>query len=99
MSQEINLDFQLHDAQLEIFNDPSRFKVVAAGRRFGKSFLSAAELIIEGLKNELNGKPLHDKRVFYVAPTFDQGKRIIWDLLKHLGKDVIKSTLENQAII
>lgn len=99
MSQEINLDFQLHDAQLEIFNDPARFKVVAAGRRFGKSFLSAAELLIEGLKNELNGKPLYDKRVFYVAPTFDQGKRIIWDLLKHLGKDVIKSTLENQAVI
>lgn len=94
------LDFKLHDAQLEIFKDPARFKVVAAGRRFGKSFLSAMCLLIEGLKNESeDGKKLVDKRVFYVAPTFDQGKRIIWDLIKDLGKDVIHSTLENQAII
>lgn len=94
------LDFSLHTPQLEIFTDPSRFKVVAAGRRFGKSYLSAICLLIEALKDEsADGKPLFDKRVFYVAPTFDQGKRIIWDLIKVLGKEVIQSTLENQAII
>jgi hypothetical protein len=32
-----DLHFSLHPGQLEIFNDPARFKVVAAGRRFGKS--------------------------------------------------------------
>lgn len=94
------LNFSLHDAQMEIFTDNHRFKVVAAGRRFGKSFLSAICLLIEGLKDENEfGQSLVDKRVFYVAPTFDQGKRIIWDLLKHLGHKVIASTLENQAII
>lgn len=93
-------EFTLHPAQLEILNDPARFKVVAAGRRFGKSYLSAVCLLTEGMK-ETNkyGKSLVDKRVFYVAPTFDQGKRIIWDLLKDLGRGLIKSTLENQAII
>lgn len=102
---DISLNFTLHDAQMEIFRDPARFKVVAAGRRFGKSFLSAACLLIEGLKDTSpSGKPLVDKRVFYVAPTFDQGKRIIWDLIKVLGgfgtdQSVIKSTLENQAVI
>jgi len=30
---ELNID--LHPAQLEIFNSTKRFKVVAAGRRFG----------------------------------------------------------------
>lgn len=45
------------------------------------------------------GYDLTDKRVFYIAPTFDQGKRIIWNLLKHLGRNVIESTLENQAIL
>jgi predicted phage terminase large subunit-like protein len=94
------LDFTLHPKQLEIFQSEARFKVVAAGRRGGKTYLSAITLLIEGLKdvNE-EGYSLSDKRVFYVAPTFDQGKRIIWDLLKDLGKEVIKSTLENQAII
>jgi len=95
-----NLDFKLHDKQLEIFNSPARFKICAAGRRGGKSFLSAITLLIEGLKNtNEHGYDLVTKRVFYVAPTFDQGKRIIWDLLKDLGKEVIQSTLENQAII
>jgi phage terminase large subunit-like protein len=95
-----SLNFKLHDAQLEIFKSDAKYKVVAAGRRFGKSFLSAICLLIEGLKNENEeGTSLKDKRVFYVAPTFDQGKRIIWDLIKDLGNDVIESTLENQAII
>lgn len=93
------LDFQLHDKQMEIFQSPARFKVVAAGRRGGKSYLSAIVLLIEALKNEGKGYQLSDKRVFYVAPTYDQGKRIIWDLLKDLGKEVIKSTLENQGIM
>jgi len=35
---EINID--LHPAQLEIFNSDKRFKIVAAGRRFGKSRLA-----------------------------------------------------------
>lgn len=95
-----SLDFTLHDKQMEIFQDTSRFKVVPAGRRGGKSYYAACSLLIEGLKNENKfGYKLFDKRVFYVAPTFDQGKRIIWDLIKGLGKEVIQSTLENQAII
>jgi phage terminase large subunit-like protein len=85
---------------MQIFTDKARFKVVAAGRRFGKSYLSAIELLIEGLKNENEeGTSLTNKRVFYIAPTFDQAKRIMWDLIKDLGKEVIQSTLENQAIV
>jgi predicted phage terminase large subunit-like protein len=45
-----------------------------------------------------------DTKVFYVAPTFDQGKRIIWDLLKRLGRyglpgSIIETAWENQAIL
>ena len=47
-----NLQVKLHDKQLEVFNNPSRFKVVAAGRRFGKSRLAAWTLIIEALKSK-----------------------------------------------
>ena len=94
------LDFNLHPKQMEILKSKARFKIVAAGRRGGKTYLSAVMLLIMGLQNEnKHGYSLADKRVFYVAPTFDQGKRIMWDLIKILGKDVIKSTLENTAII
>ena len=96
----MELNFSLHPAQMQIFESAKRFKIVAAGRRFGKSYLSAIMLLIQGLQLENeHGYDLRDKRVFYIAPTFDQGKRIIWNLLKILGKDVIESTLENQAII
>ena len=83
---------ELHPAQLEIFKSEARFKVVAAGRRFGKSRLAAWVLLMEGLKSK-------DKDVFYVAPTFQQAKDILWNLLKDLGKDLIKSTHENTATI
>jgi len=87
-----NLQVKLHDKQLEIFNATERFKVVAAGRRFGKSRLAAWTLIIEALKSK-------DKDVFYVAPTFQQAKDILWSLLKEIGHEVIKAAHENTAVI
>lgn len=87
-----NLQVKLHDKQLEIFNATERFKVVAAGRRFGKSRLAAWTLIIEALKST-------EKDVFYVAPTFQQAKDILWSLLKEIGHEVIKAVHENTAVI
>ena len=96
----MELRFALHDAQLEIFNDPHRFKVVAAGRRFGKSYLSAVTLLIEALKEENEkGYDIKSKSVYYVAPTFQQGKDTMWRLLKDLGQSVIESTVENVGVI
>ena len=86
------LDVKLHPAQLEIFNSKARFKVVSAGRRFGKSRLAAWILIIEALQSE-------DKDVFYIGPTFQQSKDIMWDMLKELldGTELIQQTHENTA--
>ncbi len=94
------LDFQLHEKQLQVFNSNARFKVVAAGRRFGKSFLSAITLLIEALKEKNDfGYDLKNKEVWYVAPTFQQAKDIIWGLLKDMGRDVIERTIENPGTI
>ena len=94
-----DLDFNLHKAQLDIFKSPKRFKVVPAGRRFGKSHLSAVELIIECLKDNKGGFDLKGKDVWYIAPTFQQGKEIMWRLLKDLGRDVISGAYENTATL
>lgn len=99
------LQFNLHSAQLEVFNDPARFKVVVAGRRFGKTYLSAVTLLLEALKEEsASGKELASKEIYYVAPTFSQGKEILWSLLKSLAKTekeggLIASAYENTATI
>jgi len=86
------LNVKLHPAQLEIFHSPARFKVVAAGRRFGKSRLAAWMLIIKALASK-------SKDVCYVAPTFQQAKDVIWADLKDLGQDVILHTTENTSTI
>jgi len=97
----IDLSFKLHPAQLDVFTSPKRFKIVSAGRRGGKTYLSAVTLLVEGLKevNERGYKLGKDRVVYYVAPTFNQAKDILWKLIKELGKDVIESTLENTGVI
>ena len=57
--------------QQMVADDPSRFKVVCAGRRWGKSFLSVREMC------KAASQP--GKKVYYVAPTYRQAKTIIWD--------------------
>jgi len=84
------INVELHPAQINIFNSEARFKVVAAGRRFGKSRLAAWILLIKALQSD-------SKDVFYIGPTFQQAKDIMWDMLKQLGKDVIADAYENTA--
>ena len=96
--------FDLHASQEEIFDDPARFKVVAAGRRFGKSFLACVELIVHALVDVApNGYDLQNEETYYVAPTFEQGRKIMWPLLKMLAKmesegGLIRQAHENTAV-
>ena len=92
------LNFELHEKQLEVLKSKARFKVVAAGRRAGKSYLACIMLILEALKDKNeHGIDLKHKEVFYVAPTLQQARDIMWNLLKDLGKDVIRDTHENTS--
>ena len=88
----MNLDINLLDWQKEVWNDETRFKVVAAGRRTGKSRLAAYLLLVNGLQAEKG-------HVFYVAPTQGQARDIMWNLLLDLGKDVIKHSHVNNMQI
>jgi phage terminase large subunit-like protein len=81
---EIVFRIALHPAQQAIFNSAKRFRICAAGRRFGKTYLAACLLGIEALKqvNERGYKLTPEHGVYYVAPTFDQAKRIMWRRLR-----------------
>ena len=82
----------LHKAQMEVFNDPTRFRVVAAGRRLGKSVLLKTEL----LRAASSSKQL----VWYVAPTYKQAKQIMWvDLNETIPREYIKKTNETSLEI
>jgi predicted phage terminase large subunit-like protein len=88
-----DLNFSLLPWQQTVFRDSSRFKVVAAGRRCGKSRMAAVTLLIEGLKCP------QGSAVLYVSPTMGQSRQIIWDLLLDLGRDVIQSSHVNNLDI
>ena len=88
-----DLNFQLLPWQKTVFEDKTRFKVVAAGRRCGKSRLAATTLLIEGLRCPAGSA------VLYVAPTNGQARQIIWNVLLDLGREVIAgSHVNNQDI-
>ena len=85
----------LRDGQREIFNDPSRFKVCAMGRRWGKSILATYIILVKALQTKGN--------YFFISPTFQQSRQIIWDILKDktrdtLAKKVNESRLEIELI-
>lgn len=67
-------NFTPHPKQLEVIQDPHRFKVVVCGRRFGKTTIAINYLIYCALKNPGN--------YWYIAPTMTQAKMIAWEMLK-----------------
>jgi len=88
----MDLNVALLPWQQEVWNDETRFKVVAAGRRTGKSRLAAWLLIINGLQAERG-------HVFYVAPTQGQARDIMWQTLLELGHPVISGSHINNLQI
>ena len=78
----MDLNIELLPWQQEVWADDTRFKIVAAGRRTGKSRLAAWMLIVNALQADRG-------HVFYVAPTQGQARDIMWQTLLELGHPVI----------
>ena len=87
-----DLNIELLPWQQEVWGDTTRFKIVAAGRRTGKSRLAAWLLIV----NALDAGKGH---VFYVAHTQGQARDIMWQTLLELGNPVIVSSHINNLQI
>lgn len=70
-----------------------RFRVVVAGRRFGKTTLALTELI--GTASRFD-----ECEVWYIAPTYRQAKQIAWKMLKRmLPKGARKAMNESELSI
>lgn len=83
----------LSHAQDKIFNDDHRFKVVIAGRRFGKTYLAIQSLAYYAR--------IPEQEVWYVAPTYKQAKMIVWRKLKQRLQDLrwVKKANESEMTI
>lgn len=86
------IHFQLHPKQAEVFNNDCRFRVVVAGRRFGKSKLSMMEMLAWATKKS--------QKIWYVAPTYRMAKQIMWNELKsYVPRQWITKIRENELSI
>ena len=87
-----DLNIQLLDWQKKVWADDTRFKIVAAGRRTGKSRLAAWMLIVNALQADRG-------HVFYVAPTQGQARDIMWQTLLELAHPVVSNAHINNLQI
>jgi len=76
-----------------IADDTHRFKVVVAGRRFGKTHLAIRQLAYYAR--------IPNQEVWYVAPSYKQAKMIVWRKLKQRLQDLrwVKKTNESELSI
>ena len=87
-----SLDLKLLDWQQEVMNSNARFKVVAAGRRTGKSYLAAISMILRAL----DGK---EGKVFYVSPTQGMSRDIMWHTIFDIAGEIIERSHVNNLEI
>ena len=78
LEEEVDLGYRPRDPQLLIHQavEDHRFNVVVAHRRMGKTVSAINQLIHSALNCD---KP--NPRFAYIAPTYNQAKRVAWDYL------------------
>jgi hypothetical protein len=72
------LDIELHERQWEVFQSKARFRILVAGRRFGKTYLALVEMLLATQGG--------NKLIWYVGPNDQQSKRIAWERLKAITR-------------
>jgi hypothetical protein len=83
---------KLHRGQREVFADHRRFKVTVAGRRWGKTQLSKQAICRRAC--------LPKQIIWYVAPTYQMARGILWDELKDsLPRAWVRSVNETRMTI
>lgn len=74
---------QLHPKQKEIVSSPARFKVVRAGRRFGKTIVKTETMTFKAVARVTGlARELPNRSVIFVAPTQKQARTIVWEAFK-----------------
>ena len=79
----------LTETQKTVLQDNHRFRVLRCGRRWGKSTLCA---------KEIKGLAIYTPvRIAYVAPTIQQSRDIMWEILKKELQGAIIKAVESPS--
>lgn len=91
-----------HPVQSQYARSASRFRVVPAGRRSGKTEIAKRKLVRIAMSSpRFGGSPYPDPKYFFGAPTRDQAKRIYWADLKAMipPRNRLRPPSESQLIM
>ena len=89
---KLKVSLSLHSKQMEVYQSKARFRVVVAGRRWGKTALSKVLMIRHA--------QLPRQKIWYVAPTYRMAKQIMWtDLLEAIPKRWIRKVNETSLSV
>jgi len=87
-------DYVPHKKQLEIHNSKSRFRIVVAGRRGGKSLMASREAMAHAI--------LPNQMIWIVSPSYELSKKVFrecfWAFHKHLNHWIKSSSESNLSI-
>lgn len=87
------VSLKLHKFQKIVRQCKKRFRVVVAGRRWGKTRLSLVEIIVEAASKE-------NQTIWYVGPTYQQARDIMWEtLLENIPEKWIAKVNETRMYI
>lgn len=78
-----------HPAQKEVIDCQSRFIVVLAGRRFGKSLICQTITLAAAIKNQ---------HVAYITPTYGLGKVFFYEMIKLLPPEIYSKNEQDLVI-
>lgn len=91
--QKIFSKFNPHNSQKIIRRSKSRFNLVFAGRRFGKSVLAINQCIEKALAKQ-------SQKIWYCSPFYKQTKEIAWNLFEfYTPKELIQKKNEAELKI
>ena len=84
---------KFHRNQKLVHDTPARFKVIVAGRRWGKTQYARIEIITAAARKK-------NQLVWYIAPTYSMAFDIMWSALKEsVPRTFVKSTNETKMTI
>lgn len=81
--KEVSTGYVPRPLQAILHSQLKRFNVLVLHRRFGKTVFAINEMVDQGLRCQK-----HNPQLAYIAPNYGQAKRVAWDMIKGVVKDI-----------
>jgi len=95
VSKNIEVNLSLHPGQRQVFDSKKRFRVVVAGRRFGKSWLA----MVAAIEAAMDPRNVQKLPVFLIAPTYPSARVIYWKRMHDMCGGLITNSNVNLGLL